>query len=121
MANPYIITIKQPVTVEQRYRIGEILGHPKKIATQKEIEEFIVSLFLNALVEAEPATLEPAMEQSTEPNYGLGSCPVCGNKLRYCWSSKNQQIFVGCSNYPKCNFALPLSAVSAVINQDVSV
>lgn len=121
MANPYIITIKQPVTVEQRYRVGEILGHPKKIATQKEIEEFMVSLFLNALAEAEPDTHEPAVEQPSEPNYGLGNCPVCESKLRYCWSAKNQQSFIGCSNYPNCNYALPLSAVCAAVNQEASV
>lgn len=37
----------------------------------------------------------------------VGNCPVCGSEL-VVRISKNKKRFVGCTNYPSCNYTLPL-------------
>jgi len=38
----------------------------------------------------------------------IGTCPECGETLRIVKAKKSGKRFVGCSNYPKCTYSMPL-------------
>ncbi|RLI13548.1 DNA topoisomerase I [Candidatus Bathyarchaeota archaeon] len=38
----------------------------------------------------------------------IGKCPRCGGDLRIVVSKRSKKRFAGCSNYPRCDFSLPL-------------
>lgn len=44
----------------------------------------------------------------------VGTCPECGFEL-FLATSKRGKRFVGCSNYPACNFSLPLPKIGRVL------
>ncbi len=47
----------------------------------------------------------------------VGTCPECGSEL-FLATSKRGKRFVGCSNYPACNFSLPLPKSGRVLVTD---
>ena len=77
---------KEEVVDESREMLREVL---KKLQSKrKEIKEL--------------------MHKALLQQYIFGTCPKSGGKLKLVVSKKSHKRFVGCSDYPKCHFGMPL-------------
>lgn len=47
--------------------------------------------------------------EEVQPEKVGRTCPKCGNDLIYCYNKKNHSKFIGCSNYPNCNYVESLN------------
>ncbi|PIU89564.1 DNA topoisomerase I [archaeon CG06_land_8_20_14_3_00_37_11] len=56
-------------------------------------------------------SLEAMWEEESNVGEKAGKCPKCGGDLVIMYSKKNNQEFIGCANYPKCetSYSLPLT------------
>ncbi|MBD3209502.1 DNA topoisomerase I [Candidatus Woesearchaeota archaeon] len=87
---------------EDKEKPERVLDHAKRELTKtlekfKEHEQAIGK----ELIEAERETKD---QQAT-----LGTCPKCKQgKIKITYSKKTKKRFVGCSNYPDCDFTAPL-------------
>ncbi len=61
----------------------------------------------------EKRCLDPKCEYNQKKDY-LGKCPKCGGDLLIRWSQGGKR-FVGCSNYPECDYTLPLPQKGLII------
>ena len=69
-----------------------------------ETSELRITEVLNVLDDALAPQLYPAKEDGSDPR----RCPKCGNGQLHLKSSRTGG-FVGCGNYPECNFTRPIS------------
>jgi len=44
----------------------------------------------------------------------VGDCPECNDKLRIIKAKASGKRFVGCSNYPKCTYSMPLPQTGSI-------
>ncbi|MCW1292762.1 MAG: DNA topoisomerase I [Candidatus Parvarchaeota archaeon] len=49
------------------------------------------------------------VREAIKAQYIIGKCPKCNSNLVLIRSLKTKKQFLGCSNYPKCNFSLPIT------------
>ncbi len=77
---------KEEVVNDSRAVVREILS--KLFAKKKEVKEL--------------------MHKALLQQYVFGKCPKSGGNLRLIVSKKTHKRFVGCSDYPKCHFGMPL-------------
>ncbi len=77
---------KEEVVDDSRKMVKEILT--KLISKRKEIKEL--------------------MHKALLQQYIYGKCPKSGGNLRMIISKKSHKRFVGCADYPKCHFGMPL-------------
>jgi DNA topoisomerase-1 len=52
--------------------------------------------------------IKELMHKALLQQYIFGTCPKSGGKLKLVVSKKSHKRFVGCSDYPKCHFGMPL-------------
>jgi len=83
----------------------------------KESREMLHSVF-DQLEDHEQVIGSEIMEQTAE-ELTLGPCPVCGHDLRI-RHMRGQTQFIGCTNYPECNFniGLPMTAWGFAVRTD---
>jgi len=55
-----------------------------------------------------------SLKEAVKADKIVGTCPECGANLFWA-TSKRRKRFIGCSNYPECNFSLPLPPTGRVI------
>lgn len=67
----------------------------------------LIKDILSELFKKKPAIKE-LMHKALLQQYVFGVCPKSGGKLRLIVSKKTHKRFVGCGDYPKCHFGLPL-------------
>ena len=85
------------------YEIAE--GKKKEDEIVKESKEFLDKILDNI----DYKELSKSLKAGIKKDRVVGICPNCGNELVLRKSrGKNSKRFIGCSNYPKCNFTLPL-------------
>ncbi len=77
---------KDEVVNDSRIMVRELLF--KLVAKKKEVKEL--------------------MHKALLQQYVFGKCPKSGGNLRLIISKKTHKRFVGCSDYPKCHFGMPL-------------
>ncbi len=77
---------KEQVVNDSRVVVKEILS--KLMNKKKEVKEL--------------------MHKALLQQYVFGKCPKSGGNLRLIISKKTHKRFVGCSDYPKCHFGMPL-------------
>lgn len=95
--------------IKERARSGEDVV--------RESRKMLHSVF-DQLEEHEQVIGSEIMEQTAE-ELTLGPCPVCGHDLRI-RHMRGQTQFIGCTNYPDCNFniSLPMTAWGFAVRTD---
>ncbi|MCW1292880.1 MAG: DNA topoisomerase I [Candidatus Parvarchaeota archaeon] len=53
--------------------------------------------------------IKEEVREAIKAQYIIGKCPKCNSNLVLIRSLKTKKQFLGCSNYPKCNFSLPIT------------
>lgn len=81
---------------------GEIKKEDVVNEARKDVKEILNKL------EKKKAEIKERMHKALLKQYVVGKCPVCGGDLKIVISRKSHKRFVGCSNYPKCTFGMPL-------------
>ncbi len=69
---------------------------------RKDVREILLKLI------SKKDEISKSMREAISKQYVFGKCPVCGSDLKVVISKRTHKRFVGCSNYPKCTFSLPL-------------
>ncbi len=67
----------------------------------------IISDLLRKLMEKK-SQIKELMHKALLQQYIFGTCPSSGGKLKMVISRRTHKRFVGCADYPKCHFGMPL-------------
>ncbi|MCL4399371.1 DNA topoisomerase I [Candidatus Parvarchaeota archaeon] len=100
-----ITSAKFTATLEGEMKRIE-LGEKSKNEVVKEAEDTL-KVILNKLEKKKPEIKE-LMHKALLQQYIFGKCPKSGGNLKMIISKKTHKRFVGCSDYPKCHFGMPL-------------
>ncbi|MCL5017998.1 MAG: topoisomerase DNA-binding C4 zinc finger domain-containing protein, partial [Candidatus Parvarchaeota archaeon] len=82
------------------------LGEKSKKEVVDETRE-IVDKMLSDLMKKK-SEIKELMHEALLKQYIFGKCPKSGGDLRMIISKKTHKRFVGCGDYPKCHFGMPL-------------
>jgi DNA topoisomerase-1 len=86
----------------------------KKIEEGEKKKEDVVNesrIMLKAVLkdlQSKRKEIKELMHKALLQQYIFGVCPKSGGKLKLVISKKSHKRFVGCSDYPKCHFGMPL-------------
>ncbi len=81
-------------------------GEKKKEEVVNESREMLKSVLKN--LQSKRKEIKELMHKALLQQYIFGACPKSGGKLKLVVSKKSHKRFVGCSDYPKCHFGMPL-------------
>jgi restriction system protein len=81
-----------------------------RFAAENRIDLIDGRRFLEKILERPPAEQAQLLKVATEGDYLTPSCPNCGIKLVRRENRRNNTIFWGCTNYPRCKFRLNTAA-----------
>ncbi len=81
-------------------------GEKSKDDVVNESRELVKDI-LNDLLKKK-STIKELMHEALLKQYVFGKCPRSGGDLKMIISKKTHKRFVGCADYPKCHFGMPL-------------
>ncbi len=81
-------------------------GEKSKDDVVDESREMVRTILVDLI--KKKATIKELMHQALLKQYVFGKCPRSGGDLKMIISKKTHKRFVGCSDYPKCHFGMPL-------------
>ena len=81
-------------------------GQKKKGEVVDESREMLKKVLKK--LQSKKKDIKELMHKALLQQYIFGTCPKSGGKLKLVVSKKSHKRFVGCSDYPKCHFGMPL-------------
>ncbi|MEM0143147.1 MAG: DNA topoisomerase I [Candidatus Parvarchaeum sp.] len=81
-------------------------GDKKKSEVVDESREMLREVLKK--LQSKRKEIKELMHKALLQQYIFGTCPKSGGKLKLVVSKKSHKRFVGCSDYPKCHFGMPL-------------
>ncbi|PXF50570.1 MAG: DNA topoisomerase I [Candidatus Methanophagaceae archaeon] len=87
-------------------------GKRKKEEVVEESREMLKAVFQEMADNREE--IAKSLKEAVKADKIVGTCPECGANLFWATSRRGKR-FIGCSNYPECNFSLPLPPSGRVI------
>ena len=96
---------KLTATLEEEMRRIE-QGEKKKDEVVNESREAVKEILDNLVKKRKE--IKELMHKALLQQYIFGKCPKSGGNLRMIISKKTHKRFVGCGDYPKCHFGMPL-------------
>ncbi|MCL4397250.1 DNA topoisomerase I [Candidatus Parvarchaeota archaeon] len=81
-------------------------GQKKKAEVVDESREMLKEVLKK--LQSKRKEIKELMHKALLQQYIFGTCPKSGGKLKLVISKKSHKRFVGCSDYPKCHFGMPL-------------
>ncbi len=81
-------------------------GQKKKEDVVNESRKMLKSVLED--LQSKKKDIKELMHKALLQQYIFGTCPKSGGKLKLVVSKKSHKRFVGCSDYPKCHFGMPL-------------
>jgi len=87
-------------------------GKRKKEEVVEESREMLKAVFREMADNREE--IAKSLKEAVKADRIVGTCPECGANLFWATSRRGKR-FIGCSNYPECNFSLPLPPSGRVI------
>ncbi|EEZ92467.1 MAG: DNA topoisomerase type IA central domain protein [Candidatus Parvarchaeum acidiphilum ARMAN-4] len=92
-------------TLEKEMKLVEE-GQKKKAEVVNESRDMLRKVLKN--LQSKRKEIKELMHKALLQQYIFGTCPKSGGKLKLVVSKKSHKRFVGCSDYPKCHFGMPL-------------
>ncbi len=81
-------------------------GEKSKEEVVDESREMLKAVLEN--LQSKRKEIKELMHKALLQQYIFGTCPKSGGQLKLVISKKSHKRFVGCSDYPKCHFGMPL-------------
>ena len=92
-------------TIEKEMKLIEE-GQKKKAEVVDQSREMLRKVLKK--LQGKRKEIKELMHKALLQQYIFGTCPKSGGKLKLVVSKKSHKRFVGCSDYPKCHFGMPL-------------
>lgn len=113
--------IDEELTAHFEEELDQIRANDKK--PEEVLEEARVELdkIIGNFKEKEESTGKDLLEArrlQREVENSLFACPTCGGTLTITYSKKNKNRFIGCDNYPECEFTAALPQQGKIVVSD---